>query len=69
MHRPSIELSMGSGREVHHMRRFELTEHPVELVAVADVDLLELETVRFRDRSEVFEIARIGELVDHADII
>ena len=60
---------MGFGCEVHHMRRFELREQVVELVFVADVDLLELEPVRFRDRGEVLQIAGIGELVDHADEI
>ncbi len=43
-----------------------LGKHAVELVPVADVDLLELEPVGFRDRSEVFKIARVGELVHHA---
>ena len=60
---------MGFGGEVHHVRRLELREHAVELVLVADVDLLELEPVGFRDRSEIFEIAGVGELIDYADCI
>ena len=43
-----------------------LNEHPVQLVLVANVDLLELETVGLCDRSQIFQIAGIGELVDHA---
>ena len=55
--------------EVHHVRRPESGEHAVELVLVADVDLLEFETVGFRNRRDIFEIARVGELVDYADCI
>ena len=40
-------------------------KHTVELVAVADVDLLELEPVGFRHRRQVLQIACVGELVDH----
>ena len=42
------------------------TEHTIKLVLVADVDLLELEPVEFRDRREVFQIASVDELVDDA---
>ena len=35
--------------EVHHVHRIELREHAVELIAVADVDLLEIESVGLRD--------------------
>ena len=42
-------------------------QHPVELVFVANVDLLKFEPVRFRNRSEVLKVARVGELVNHAD--
>ena len=51
---------------VPHMRRFELREHAVELVLVADVDPLEFEPAGFRDWREVFKIAGIRELVHHA---
>ena len=67
MPRPSIELSMESGGEVHHMRRLELRKHTVELVFVADVHFFELETVGLRNRREVLQIASIDELVDHAN--
>ena len=60
-------VHMEFGGEVHHMRRLELREHAVELVAVADVDLLELEPVGFRDGRQILQIAGVGELVDHAD--
>ncbi len=49
------------------MRRLELGKHAVKLVLVADVDLLEFEAAGFRDQREVFEVARAGELVDHAN--
>ena len=58
---------MAFRREVHHVRRFELREHPVELVFVADIDLLELEPIGLRERSEILQISGVGELVDHAD--
>ena len=51
---------------VHHVRRLELRKHAVKFVFVADVDLLELESVGFRDWSEIFQIACVRELVDHA---
>ena len=51
------------------MRRFEFGKHTVQLVPVADVHLLEPEPVRFRDGSEILRIARVGELVHHADEI
>ena len=57
------------GGKVHHVRRFELGEHAVKLVFVADVDLLKLEPGRLRDRCEVFKIACVGELVHHANKI
>ena len=60
-------VHMGFGGEGHHVRQLELGEHPVELVAVADVDLLELEPVRLRDGRQILDIAGVGELVDHAD--
>ena len=59
-------IHMAFRSEVHHMRRFELCKHPIKLILVADVDLLELEPVGLRDRREIFRIARIGELIDHA---
>ena len=34
-----------------------------------DVDLLELEPIGLHDRSEVFEVINVRELVDHADSI
>ena len=49
------------------MRRFEFRKHAVEFVLVTDVDLFELETVRLRDGRQILKIARVGELVDHAD--
>lgn len=42
-------------------------KHAVKLVLVADIHLLELEPVGFRNRGEVFKISGVGELVDHAD--
>ena len=59
-------IHMGFSSQVHHVRRFELRKHTVELVLVADVDLLELESVGLRDRGEVFQISGVGELVHHA---
>ena len=53
--------------EVHHMRRLELGEHTIQFGPVADVDLLELEPVGFRDRSEIFKVPGVGEFVDYAD--
>ena len=53
--------------EVHHVRRLELRKHAVEFVAVADVDLLELEPVGFRDRRQILQISCVGKFVDHAD--
>ena len=47
--------------------RLEITENPVQLVFVADVDLLEFEPVGLRDGRQILEIAGIGELVYHAD--
>ena len=60
---------MAFRREVHHMRRLELCKHAVQLGPVADVNLLELEPVGFCDRGEVFQVAGVRELVDHADKI
>ena len=48
------------------MRRFESSKHAVELVAVADIDLLELEPVGFRDRGQILQISGVGELVHRA---
>ena len=48
---------------------FELHENAVELVAVADVDLLELEPVDIRNGRQILKIPCVGELVDHADCI
>ena len=62
-------VHMGFGGEVHHVRRLELRKHAVELVLVADVDLLEPEPVGLRDWREVFQISGIGELVDYANRI
>ena len=59
-------VHMGFGGEVHHVRRLELGKHAVELVAVADVDLLELEPAGACDGSQVFDVAGIRELVEHA---
>ena len=55
--------------KVHHVRRLELRKHAVQLAAVADVNLLELEAVGLCDRGEIFEISCVGELVDYAHII
>ena len=57
---------MAFGGEVHHVRRFEFRKHAVELVMVADVDLLKLEPAGLRDRREILQIACVGELVDYA---
>ena len=54
-------------REMHHVRRFELGKHAVELVSIADVSFFELEPVGFRDRGQILQIASVGELVDHAN--
>ncbi len=53
-------------REVHHMRRLELSEHTIQFGPIADVDLLELEPVGFRDGREVFEIASVRKIVNYA---
>ena len=55
--------------EVHHVRRLEFRKHAVELVPVADVDLLELESVRLRDGRQILQIACVRELVDYTDEI
>ena len=60
-------VHVGFGGQVHHVRRFELTENAIELVFVANVDLLELEPVGFRDGRQILQISCVGELVDHAD--
>ena len=51
------------------MRRLELRKHAVELILVADVDLLKLEPVGLRDWREILQSACVGELVHHADSI
>ena len=54
---------------MHRVRRFELRKHPVELVAVADIDFLVFEPIRFRNRREIFKVANICEHVDHAHCV
>ncbi len=45
----------------------QFNEHGDESIVVANVDLLELEPLGFRDRRQVLQISGAGELVHYAD--
>ena len=56
-------------RKVHHMGRPEGAEHAIQLLSVADIDLFEAETGIVRHLRQIFQIARVGELIHRADRI